>query len=61
MFCVLPFFMQLVMNLFKTKENRKKRPVGRPIKYRKLENCELDINELHDFSDIQINGTVNIT
>ena len=29
-----------------------KRPVGRPRKYRKLENTQLDMNELHDFNEL---------
>ena len=34
------------------KKTEEKRPVGRPRKYHKPENYELDINELHDFNDI---------
>ena len=34
------------------KKKEEKQPAGRPRKYHKLENCELDINELHDFNDI---------
>ena len=34
------------------KKTEGKRTVGRLRKHHKLKNCELDINELHDFNDI---------
>ena len=34
------------------KKIEEKRPAGRPRKYHKLTNWELDINELHDINDV---------
>ena len=34
------------------KKAQEKRPVGTSRMYHKLENCQLDINELHNFNEI---------
>ena len=34
------------------KKAQEKRPVGTSRKYHKLENCKLDIDELHNFNEI---------
>ena len=40
------------LSFLQQKKTKETRPDSRPRKYHKLENCKIDINELHDFSNI---------